>query len=152
MRHKNVSLRGKFARAVHTTRHWKWRSFCSSFVTHQKEKTIWYSWNMLKKHIFPFNRTFSLHPACTRERLSLPHVPGSSPLAWADLKFIHIRRKCYLRSVTLGKVGNVISVLRRFPADLSLKYFSGWATKSGFWMTPTSCKSDVFNDWNIQCT
>ena len=71
---------------------------------------------------------------------------GPVPECGLILKLKHIRKKCHLLSVTLGKVGIVISALRRFPADLSVKYFSGWATKSGFWMTPTSCKSDVSND------
>ena len=50
-----------------------------------------------------------------------------------------------LLSVTLGKDGST-PLLLLLPAELSEKYRSGWAMKSGFWMPPTSCRSLVSSD------
>ena len=75
--------------------------------------------------MFPFNRTLFKNLEChtknCRCHMSLVPVPECG----LTLKLKHIRKKCHLLSVTLGKVGIVISALRRFPADLSVKYFSG---------------------------
>ena len=81
---------GQFVRAVHTMRHWKLRSFCPCFMTHEFKPAEFHATFCGDKILSPqqnfFAKTGMSHEENCRCNMSPLHVPATCPLVCADLK------------------------------------------------------------------